>query len=129
MKSYASILLLVLVTFLTNPASAFVTPNAVRHTVAVQPRSASALNERQWNFNEGRSPWGLKKNAETWNGRVAQVAFVWVFLQELILNKGIVDGLRDGDTIFVVNAGLFAFGVVALTAWLAIQGEDDYTKA
>jgi hypothetical protein len=31
------------------------------------------LADRQWNFNEGRSPWGLKKNAEIWNGRAAQV--------------------------------------------------------
>lgn len=37
--------------------------------------SSSSLSERKWNFNEGSSPWGLKKNAETWNGRVAQVGF------------------------------------------------------
>lgn len=35
--------------------------------------SKTALSERQWNFNEGQSPWGLKKNAEVWNGRVSQV--------------------------------------------------------
>jgi hypothetical protein len=35
--------------------------------------SATVLHERQWNFNEGQGPFGLKKNAETWNGRVAQV--------------------------------------------------------
>ena len=28
---------------------------------------------RRWNFNEGQSPWGLKVNAEIWNGRAAQV--------------------------------------------------------
>lgn len=39
-------------------------------TIAV---TSTQLFERQWNFNEGRSPWGLKKNAEIWNGRVAQV--------------------------------------------------------
>jgi len=37
------------------------------------PLSSTQLAERQWNFNEGRSPWGLKKNAEIWNGRLAQV--------------------------------------------------------
>jgi hypothetical protein len=35
--------------------------------------STTGLFERQWNFNEGQAPWGLKKNAELWNGRVAQV--------------------------------------------------------
>ena len=35
--------------------------------------TTTTLNERQWNFNEGQGPFGLKKNAETWNGRVAQV--------------------------------------------------------
>lgn len=35
--------------------------------------SSTALAERRWNFNDGQSPWGMKKNAETWNGRVAQV--------------------------------------------------------
>ena len=33
------------------------------------------LQERRWNFNDGHSPWGLKINAEIWNGRVAQVGF------------------------------------------------------
>jgi hypothetical protein len=38
--------------------------------------SNSQLQERRWNFNEGQSPWGLKRNAEIWNGRVAQVRFL-----------------------------------------------------
>ena len=37
--------------------------------------SNSALSERRWNFNDGQAPWGLKKNAEIWNGRVSQVCF------------------------------------------------------
>jgi hypothetical protein len=35
--------------------------------------AVTSLSERRWNFNEGQGPFGLKKNAETWNGRVAQV--------------------------------------------------------
>lgn len=31
------------------------------------------------NFNEGRSPFGLKKNAEVWNGRIAMVCSPWIF--------------------------------------------------
>jgi len=38
----------------------------------------SALSERRWNFNDGQAPWGLKKNAEIWNGRVAQVCQIYV---------------------------------------------------
>ena len=37
--------------------------------------SSTQLSERQWNFNEGQSPWGMKQNAEVWNGRVAQVRY------------------------------------------------------
>jgi hypothetical protein len=41
---------------------------------AVAPTlSNTALSDRRWNFNDGQSPWGLKKNAELWNGRVSQV--------------------------------------------------------
>jgi hypothetical protein len=45
------------------------TPSSEDSTTSTQ------LFERQWNFNEGQSPWGMKTNAETWNGRVAQVRF------------------------------------------------------
>jgi hypothetical protein len=51
--------------------------------------STTGLFERQWNFNEGQAPWGLKKNAELWNGRVAQVGekktccWCHVFLQDI----------------------------------------------
>ncbi|VEU34666.1 unnamed protein product [Pseudo-nitzschia multistriata] len=90
--------------------------------------STTQLSERQWNFNEGQSPWGMKGNAETWNGRVAQVAFVWIFLQELVTGKGVFQGIEEGNWFFLLNAGVFGVGVVALTGWLAIQGDDDYTK-
>ena len=56
--------------------SAFVTgkPSAVSTSIpSVTQPTTTSLAERQWNFNEGRAPWGLKKNAEIWNGRVAQV--------------------------------------------------------
>jgi len=36
--------------------------------------SKTMLMERRWNFNEARGPFGMKKNAEIWNGRVAQVS-------------------------------------------------------
>lgn len=91
--------------------------------------STTQLSERRWNFNEGQSPWGMKMNAETWNGRVAQIAFVWIFLQELVTGKGVFQGLEEGNWFFLLNAGLFGILVVGLTGWLAIQGDDDYTKA
>ena len=57
-------------------ASAFVTPQTTRslaRSAAPVAASTTQLQERQWNFNEGQGPFGLKKNAEIWNGRVAQV--------------------------------------------------------
>jgi len=46
---------------------------AATTTTITGVNSSTRLLERKWNFNEGQSPWGMKKNAETWNGRVAQV--------------------------------------------------------
>lgn len=57
------------------------------------------------------------------------MAFVWVFLQELVTGKGIFKGIEEGDWFFIANAGLFGLTLAGLTAWLAIKGEDDYTKA
>ena len=56
------------------------------------------------------------------------MAFVWVFLQELVTGKGIFKGLEEGDAFFIANAVAFGVCVVGLTGWLALQGEDDYTK-
>jgi hypothetical protein len=56
------------------------------------------------------------------------MAFVWVFLQELIAGKGIFKGIEEGDPFFLANAALFGVLVLGLTGWLAIQGDDDYTK-
>jgi hypothetical protein len=79
---------------------------------------------RQWNFNNGRGPWGLKKNAEIWNGRVAQMAFVIVLLQEAITGKGVVDSVRDGDAVGYVSLGVAGITTIGLTIWLAIKGDE-----
>mmetsp|Transcript_6895 Transcript_6895/g.10056 ORF Transcript_6895/g.10056 Transcript_6895/m.10056 type:complete len:136 (-) Transcript_6895:137-544(-) len=90
--------------------------------------STTALAERQWNFNEGRGPWGMKKNAEIWNGRVAQMAFVVVLLQEAITGKGVVASIQDGDIVGFVFLGLAGVSTLALTAWLAIKGDENSIK-
>lgn len=70
---------LLLLVFSTLSVNGFVVPSRSTSVVGQQIPTATArstttaLSERQWNFNEGQGPWGLKKNAETWNGRVAQV--------------------------------------------------------
>lgn len=46
----------------------------VTTTTTATSSTSTQLQERQWNFNEGQGPFGLKKNAEIWNGRVAQVS-------------------------------------------------------
>mmetsp|Transcript_17835 Transcript_17835/g.36656 ORF Transcript_17835/g.36656 Transcript_17835/m.36656 type:complete len:140 (+) Transcript_17835:111-530(+) len=120
---------------LASTASAFVPTSSQVGTTpfassqVVPDISGTQLSERRWNFNEGQSPWGMKTNAETWNGRVAQIAFVWIFLQELVTGKGVLQGIDEGDWFFLLNAGLFGVMVVGLTGWLAIKGDDDYTKA
>mmetsp|Transcript_47308 Transcript_47308/g.47759 ORF Transcript_47308/g.47759 Transcript_47308/m.47759 type:complete len:162 (-) Transcript_47308:614-1099(-) len=80
---------------------------------------------RRWNFNDGYGPFGLKNNAEIWNGRVAQMAFVIIFLQELITGKGCIKGLQDGDLFSIVLLGMTGLTVTGLTIWLGIRGYDE----
>lgn len=68
--------LLVALVALISSTQAFCTPPnipAKNKFALIRTCSSTQLAERRWNFNEGRSPWGLKTNAEIWNGRVAQV--------------------------------------------------------
>ena len=103
----------------SNPAVSRPPPSAP----SSPPTTALSMG-RQWNFNNGRGPWGLKKNAEIWNGRVAQMAFVIVLLQEAITGKGVVDAVRDGDAIGYAFLGLAGISTVGLTIWLAIKGDE-----
>jgi hypothetical protein len=61
---------------LVSSASAFAPP-ASSVSISIRQKQAPTTTElsegRRWNFNEGRSPWGMKRNAEIWNGRMAQV--------------------------------------------------------
>ena len=92
--SCRNILLLALsVLATTNPCFAFCPPSSSSRTTSIvssqqqqqfavtasptrRTTSSTSLSERRWNFNEGQSPWGLKKNAEIWNGRLAQVSII-----------------------------------------------------
>lgn len=87
--------------------------------------TSTTLRERRWNFNEARGPWGMKRNAEIWNGRVAQMGFVVVLLQELIFGKGVVAGIQDGDVGALLMAGLTAVSIVGLSAFLAFKGKEN----
>ena len=66
----------------------------------------------------------MKKNAEIWNGRAAQMGFTFVLLQELITGKGVVQGLQEGNLFNMVCLGIGVFGVVGLTAFLAVKGKE-----
>ena len=76
---------LLLLVFSALSVNGFVAPSGTKslnqqiHTAASTRSTTTALSERQWNFNEGQGPWGMKKNAEIWNGRVAQVIFFQCF--------------------------------------------------
>ena len=82
------------------------------------------MNERQWNFNNGREPWGLKKNAEIWNGRVAQMCFTVVLLQELITGKGVIEGIQEGNIFNLAMMGITGVSILGLTVFLALKGKD-----
>ena len=61
------------------PAKSVSSRTPFSSTPVVEDISSTQLSERKWNFNEGQSPWGMKTNAETWNGRVAQVCVLFPF--------------------------------------------------
>mmetsp|Transcript_14523 Transcript_14523/g.24070 ORF Transcript_14523/g.24070 Transcript_14523/m.24070 type:complete len:129 (+) Transcript_14523:92-478(+) len=108
--------------------SAFAPPaTSVSIRTQQQASPTELLAGRRWNFNEGRSPWGMKRNAEIWNGRMAQMAFTITMIQELVQGKGVVQGMQQGDPINYAFFGLFVVSTVGLTAWLAIKGDDDFT--
>ena len=54
------------------------------------------------------------------------MAFIFVVLQELIFGKGVVQGLTEGDPIYIACAVLFFASVGGLTLFLAIKGPDNY---
>jgi positive regulator of sigma E activity len=56
------------------------------------------------------------------------MAFTIVFIQELIQGKGVVAGLQEGDPVNQAVLAGFVVTTLGLTAWLAIKGNDDYTK-
>ena len=96
------------------------------------PSSATSTTlYRQWNFNNDSGPFGLKNNAEIWNGRVAQMAIVVIIIQELITGKGVVTGLQEGNW-FNLFCGLgTVVSVVGLTGtrmtWY-FDGKDFWEK-
>ena len=75
MRTFSKIITLAMVFAVSlMSAEGFQSNNVIAKTSVSPIRPATtALSERKWNFNEGQGPWGLKKNAEIWNGRVAQV--------------------------------------------------------
>lgn len=108
-----------------NHSSNHIINNRLSSSIFTPSTSTTALSEgRQWNFNNGRSPWGLKNNAEIWNGRVAQMAFVTILLQEAITGKGVIQALQDGDALGFVFLGFAVVSTVGLSVWLAIKGDE-----
>eukprot|EP00591_Stephanopyxis_turris_P003674 CAMPEP_0195525328 /NCGR_PEP_ID=MMETSP0794_2-20130614/25738_1 /TAXON_ID=515487 /ORGANISM="Stephanopyxis turris, Strain CCMP 815" /LENGTH=150 /DNA_ID=CAMNT_0040655771 /DNA_START=90 /DNA_END=542 /DNA_ORIENTATION=+ len=136
MRSFITAMALLAATM--NGASAFTVSSPIRTTGLntatsikttsdrVHANSNSELSmARRWNFNEARGPWGMKNNAEIWNGRVAQMGFVVILLQELITGKGVIQGLQDGDAFSFIMVGATVLSVAGLTGWLAYKGKED----
>jgi hypothetical protein len=59
---------------------------------------------------------------------VCKMAFIIIFIQELIQGRGVIQGFQDGEFINTATLGAAVVSVVALTAVLALKGADDYTK-
>ena len=95
-------------------------------TTLAEATSTSLNMGRQWNFNDRRGPFGMKNNAEIWNGRVAQMDFTVILLQELITGNGAIQGLQDGDALSYALLGLTGVSVLGLSAFLAIKGKDKF---
>lgn len=55
------------------------------------------------------------------------MAFVFVLVQELVTGKGVIQGVQEGDALNVACLGVAVLSTVGLTAWLAIQGTDEYS--
>lgn len=70
----------------------------------------------------------MKKNAEIWNGRMAQMSFVFVLLQELVTGKGVIQGIQEGDPVNIVCLVGTVVIYLGLTGFLAFKGDDDYVK-
>jgi hypothetical protein len=70
-------------------------------------RSVTSLLERRWNFNEGQGPFGLKKNAEIWNGRVAQVRRCGRCHSNLVLLCALSSQVRQSERFNVSKLFLF----------------------
>jgi hypothetical protein len=88
---YSFVVVLLMFTLLaatTSTAAAFMTSSSSSTATVLCTRQSSSSSsattstqlaeQRRWNFNEGQSPWGLKTNAEIWNGRVAQVRVICI---------------------------------------------------
>ena len=78
MKQFSMLLVLALsaisVTQAFTPNSRVTLGNThASHTSKVAQSNTMLMAENPYNYNEGQSPWGLKKNGEIWNGRVAMV--------------------------------------------------------
>jgi hypothetical protein len=76
--------------------------SSIQQPSGASPPSATALSERRWNFNEGQSPWGMKINAETWNGRVAQVRWNCILCYRMQAKKN-ADRSQWKNTLFVAS--------------------------
>lgn len=56
------------------------------------------------------------------------MAFVLVFVQEIVQGKGVIQGVSEGDPVNLAALGLTLASVAGLTAILALKGDNDYVK-
>jgi len=54
------------------------------------------------------------------------MAFVAVFVQELVQGKGVIQGLQEGNPVNIAVAAGVAVVTLGLTGFLALKGSDDF---
>lgn len=131
LNTFLLLLLLVLAT-----CDAFCPPsratNTAVHSLKQQEASSlqntsTSLSERRWNFNEGQSPWGLKKNAEIWNGRMAQASSHWGCRRISLANIGKSSSwLEARSTLAIIHLSTdisTRFGATFLFWWINIHAK------
>ena len=93
--------------------------------VVAAMKPPGAQDDFLWNTNENRPPFGFATNAEVWNGRVAMMSFVFLFIQELFFgpilkpHDGIGGILNTGFTV------AFVLSLAAVTAAIWTNQDND----